>query len=83
MQVSFTALSLVFSLASNSYKISVKLCFRCAFQVKNKQHSKYLADDIQIFLPRVTMVLEKQIQNKPMAKGDTSALAIFTRSKFH
>ena len=34
MQASFTALSLVFSPASNSYKISVKLCFRYAFQVK-------------------------------------------------
>ena len=50
---------------------------------KNKHHSKYLADETQIYLPGVTMVLEKQIQNKPMAKGDTSALAIFTRSKFH
>ena len=50
---------------------------------KNKQHSKYLADDTQIYVPGVTMVLEQQIQNKPMAKGDTSALAIFTFSKFH
>ena len=50
---------------------------------KNKQHSKYLADETQIYLPSVSMVLEKQIQNKPMAKGDTSALALFTSSKFH
>ena len=34
MQLSFIALSLVFSLVSNSYKLSVKLCFRCAFQIK-------------------------------------------------
>ena len=47
---------------------------------KTKQHSKYLADDTRIYLPVVTMVLEKEIQNKPMAKGDTSALAIFTRN---
>ena len=49
---------------------------------KIKHHLKYLADETHIYLPGVTMVLEKQIQNKPMAKGDTSALAIFTRSKF-
>ena len=45
---------------------------------KNKQHSKCLADKTQIYLPGITMVLEKQIPNKPMAKGDTSVLAIFT-----
>ena len=30
MQLSFIVLSLVFSLVSNSYKLSVKLCFGCA-----------------------------------------------------
>ena len=34
LQLSFIALSLAFSLVSISYKLSVKLCFRCAFQVK-------------------------------------------------
>ena len=34
MQLSFIALSLVFSLVSKSYKLSVKKCLRCAFQVK-------------------------------------------------
>ena len=54
MQLSFIALSLVFSLVSKSYKWSVKKCLRCAFQVKKttkktKQHSKYQADDINFF----------------------------------
>ena len=34
LQLRFIALSLVYSLVSNSYKLSVKLCFKCAFQVK-------------------------------------------------
>ena len=44
---------------------------------KNKQHSKYQADDITIFLPGVTMVLAKTISNRPIANGDTAALAIY------
>ena len=52
--------------------------FEMLISSKTKHHSKYL-DDTQICLPCVAMVLEKQIQNKPMAKGDTSALAILIR----
>ena len=50
---------------------------------KNKQHSKYLADDTQICLPGVTMVLEKTNSNKSMANGDTAASAIYNSSEFH
>ena len=67
MQLSFIALSLVFSL----------VCFKMCISSKNKQHSKYQADDITIVLPGVTMVLAKTISNRPMANGDTAALAIY------
>ena len=54
-------------------QIVLKMCISS----KNKQHSKYQADDITIFLPGVTMVLAKTIPNRPMANGDTAALAIY------
>ena len=37
-------------------QIVLKMCISS----KNKQHSKYQADDITIFLPGVTMVLAKK-----------------------
>ena len=44
--------------------ISQKVLKMCISSKKpqTKQHSKYQADDIKIFLPGVTMVLAKQFQ---------------------
>ena len=60
-------------------QIVLKMCISS----KNKQQSKYQADDIKIILPGVTMVLAKTISNRPMANGGTAALAIYNRSEFH
>ena len=82
MQLSFIALSLVFSLVSNSYKFSVELCFRCAFQVKKiafKRSSRRHPDLSTWHCHGIGKIFS----NRPMAKGDTSGLAIYTISEFH
>ena len=61
----------------------IQIVFKMFISGKNKQHSKYEADDIKIILPCITMVLAKTISNRPMANGDTAALAIYNRSEFH
>ena len=55
--------------------ISQKVLKMC-ISSKNKQLSKYQAEDIKIFLRGVTMVLAKTISNRPMAKGDPGMLIL-------
>ena len=62
--------------------ISQKVLKMC-ISSKQKQHSKHQADDIKFFSTWCNHGIGKTISNRPMANGDTAALAIYNYSEFH